>query len=110
MDTIATVDKNLVQVIEKLEHDNSFQGNEESGVFSEGTNASGGDTENWEFYADEVVDASIFSLPEYFHSSNLDGMKPISDISSISQVSSMQNGQGNKFIHLISIIGSNPYR
>ena len=101
MNTIASVEKNEIQVIEKLEHDNSFQGKDESGVFSEGTNASSsGEKENWEFYADEVVDASIFSLPEYFHSSNLEHIRPISDISSISQMSSFQNGQGKQYSYI----------
>ena len=96
MDFVATVENSELQVIEKLEQDNSFQGRDESGVFSEGTNNStGGDKDNWEFFADEVVDASIFSLPEHFHSSNLEPIRLISDISSISQTSSFQNGQGN---------------
>ena len=94
---VATVENREIQVIEKLEQDNSFQVRDESGVFSEGTNNStGGEKDNWEYFADEVVDASIFSLPDYFHSSNLEPMRPISDISSISQLSTFQNGQGNR--------------
>ena len=93
---VATVENSEIRVIEKLEQDNSFQVRDESGVFSEGTNNSAEvEKDNWEYFADEVVDASIFSLPDLLHSSNLEPIRPISDISSISQLSSFQNGQGN---------------
>ena len=92
MDIVATVNQETRQVIGKVEQDDSFKvnPNEESGVFSNGSNSIASDTNSWIFYENEVMDISVFSLPEYVQSSNIKIERPEVEFSSISQEFSLQ--------------------
>ena len=83
----------------KVEQDNSFRvrESEESGIYSsEAGNSTGNSTDSeWEFFENEVLDASVFSLPDYIQSSNVKAERPEAEFSSISEVASVPNGQGN---------------
>ena len=96
MDIVATVNQEIQQVIEKVEQDNSFKvnPNEESGVFSNDSNSIAIDPSSWIFYENEVMDASVFSLPEFVQSSNIKIDRPEAEFSSISQELSLQAQQG----------------
>ena len=98
MDIVATVEQEALQVIEKVEQDDSFKINEqeESGVFSNGSEATSADSNSWVFFENEVMDASVFSLPDHVtQSSNIKTERPEAEFSSISQDLSLQNTQGN---------------
>ena len=96
MDIVATVIQENQQVIEKVEQDNSFKvnSNEESGVFSNGSDSIVSNSSSWIFYENEVMDASVFSLPEFIQSSNIKTDRPEAEFSSISQELSIQAPQG----------------
>lgn len=111
MDIVATVNQETQQVIEKVEQDDSFKVNEESGVFSNGSNSISTDTNSWIFYENEVMDASVFSLPEYVQSSNIKAERPEADFSSISQEFSHQVLPGNFLYTLMTIfLHEYPYK
>ena len=96
MDFVATVIQEAQQGLEKVEQDDSFKmnSNEESGVFSNGSNSIASNTSSWIFYENEVMDASVFSLPEFVQSSNIKLDRPEAEFSSISQEFSLQAPQG----------------
>ena len=96
MDTVATVNQETLQVMVKVEQDDSFKvnSNEESGVFSNESNSIALDHSSWIFYENEVMDASVFSLPEFVQSSNIKTTRPEAEFSSISQELSLQAPQG----------------
>ena len=96
MDFVATVIQEAQQGLEKVEQDDSFKmnSNEESGVFSNGSNSIASNTSSWIFYENEVMDASVFSLPEFVQSSNIKLDRPEAEFSSISQEHSLQAPQG----------------
>ena len=99
MEIVAEIDCELHQVAGKVEQDESFanksRDTEESGVFSQDNSSNKSHSRgsnNWECYKDEVFDSSIFSLPEYVQSSNLNGVRPSAEFSSI--LESINGGQG----------------
>ena len=96
MDFVATVNQETRQVMEKVEQDDSFKvnTNEESGVFSNESNSTSTDPSSWIFFENEVMDASVFSLPEYVQSSNIKTNRPEAEFSSISQELSLPAPQG----------------
>ena len=96
MNIVATANQETQQVIEKVEQDNSFKvnANEESGVFSNESNSMTSDSSSWIFYENEVMDASVFSLPDFIQSSNIKTNRPEAEFSSISQELSLQAPQG----------------
>lgn len=94
MDTAAVTCQITFDLEGKVERDNSFKAreSEESGIYS--SEAGSSLNSDWEFYENEVLDASVFSLPDYIQSSNLKAERPEAEFSTISGDASVPNGQG----------------
>ena len=94
MESVVALEEAVTAVQGKVEQDNSFRvrESEESGIYS--SEASSSLNTDWEFYENEVLDASVFSLPDYIQSSNLKSERPDPEFSSISDAATVPNGQG----------------
>ena len=97
---IATDTKLTVQLLEKVEHDDSYKVSDsnESGLGTDQGSTQESSQSSWVSHENEVLDASIFDPIERAQSSNVKKERPEVEYSSILDLTPASKSQGNKYL------------